>query len=1086
MSSQNILTATDSLIKQNLEQKIDQIHQQTTEQKYQDDILQDITFKRGSNNQIRKFGRQSSNEVFQKTNENDKPNLSNSSKNFPQNEYQHIMKKEYFQDNLNLLQRMIIQIKDFVEQPHKLLNNHTIMLAQIVETLQQLRVCLEKSEQVSEQLTQILKQPQNILAELEKNLENFLNSMANQHKPKEMQINLGSKYKKQLEKTQTDNIQNIILQLQSLIQQYHNAFVKLKNQESKQDREVQNDKSPLDKNKDIPEIEIEAILQKQIDYLQKKRERFKLLKMKEKKKIQQLHLDILILLVRDVIGKKQFVTKKSSINLINKFFIEELIDKKIYPCEILVSNENEDLLIGYKELKQNIYNDLIIQIKYNPTQEELQKDISVIKNLDFSYQHIEIKQNNIHRLTYSLQDCIKITKKLEQLIQHFESDLDFFETDKNFLLIDIKHQIKKMEQKKDTFNISIDFFKFFLRKQKYFICQFSNSKNEIEGIMLQQVNKYEIYKSLQEFILNSIFKIKFDQSLDTCHDQDQSQKGKNIQNEKQDEDGQKDFLTRISKYNFKEFEQLNQENKKEIIWSEASYFNANKDQKFSEKYLKQQKQILFVLQNFEYNLCDYQKGLDFALESLKLRSEIFGDDDLQVAQSQLKVGSNYSNLDDNENALKYLFKSLNILKQDQEKNILFIVNCLDEIGICFKKHFDFQKSLEYLRKSLEIKEHIFYIYDTEIIKSLNIIGLCFLDYGDYDMASKFLIDSFERIGSEKPSIKAEALYPYEECLKICQKIMNDDYELIKYLLNNIGVIHFELNEDKKALEYFLRSMEIEKQIPNQSEQVLAYVLYFISLAYLRLGEYQNSLNSSLKSLNAHKTLQNKCFSKEYSFNISIILYIIGYCYQNTQNIEVASNYFQESEEVNIQIWNDNDPSNAKVERDLVNQNQVKMDSKQSIQKQEEQLALAKQKQIETFLKGKGYIVYERIGSGLFGEVFRAIQNLKRISFSRKNDLTQKVDLSSYQEVELKYRFEKFLFYNVFGISNVTEAIKIISQYDNIVSFILDISENSIDREGTKGIRAGLQKLQNLTNLTLDIRNYQNLSRIVGCKNKEFN
>ncbi|KAL4484702.1 hypothetical protein ABPG74_019879 [Tetrahymena malaccensis] len=100
------------------------------------------------------------------------------------------------------------------------------------------------------------------------------------------------------------------------------------------------------------------------------------------------------------------------------------------------------------------------------------------------------------------------------------------------------------------------------------------------------------------------------------------------------------------------------------------------------------------------------------------------------------------------------------------------------------------------------------------------------------------------------------------------------------------------------------------------------------------------------------------------------------------------------------------------------------------------------------------------------------QELKRIFFNSKNNITNQVDLSSYQEVELDYYecFKKILFYQVFGISDVVKAINIISQQDQIISLILHLGSNKIGSEGTKGIGVGLEILQNLTYLSHDISN----------------
>ncbi|KAL4487962.1 hypothetical protein ABPG72_019914 [Tetrahymena utriculariae] len=748
VTCQNILTTMDSQFKPNREQEIQQSSQQTKEQGNLADNQFDLTIKRKLSNQIQKISRLYYNVDYQIVNKKRKqralisyqPNLPGISQEFPQNstysqrqfiilsdskqdnsddqeqeQYHTIVKKEYYKKRLSILNKMIIQIKNVIAQPQKLLGLHRSMLTQILEALKQLHVILLEHQYTSEKLMQILKQPQNILEELEQNLGPFLQSLNIQEQPKEMQINMGSKYQKQLVQAKTEKIQSMIQQLQSLLQQSQKIFYQkelennstktlndleelqklfqplqnrpeytqqqlqnimaqlnlhknnqqinqtmlyqfgnmldtiksfiqqpekipkklekifkqpqkilnfllkklkqlkkklnqpdlmldklleilnqsidnlglqerlslsqstteiteeqqlknknsdtsqsdIKYQESQQQEEVKRNNSSLNKSQNNLEIqslkEKEKDIEKQ-DFIKQMREDNKLENSEQalKKSINQnqeefLELDNKIisdkqlmqedglqlkntnsdtsqsemkyqeseqqeeakrnnsslnksqnnLEIKYLIEKEKDIEKQDIINqkrednelenteqalqkFINpnqreyldlhskikdypfiideqpmqedeedglyfmppsrkwdvdiiqnsnqfnkykSFLIEELINKQIYLCEILVSNVNEDLFIGYQEFQQSIYIDLIIQVKYNPSQEELQKDITVIKNLDFScFQHIQIEQNKIHVLTYSVQDCVYLSQKLEQFFQNFESD----------------------------------------------------------------------------------------------------------------------------------------------------------------------------------------------------------------------------------------------------------------------------------------------------------------------------------------------------------------------------------------------------------------------------------------------------------------------------------------------------------------------------------------------------------------------------------------------------------------------------------------------------------------------------------------
>ncbi|EAR99169.2 kinase domain protein (macronuclear) [Tetrahymena thermophila SB210] len=106
------------------------------------------------------------------------------------------------------------------------------------------------------------------------------------------------------------------------------------------------------------------------------------------------------------------------------------------------------------------------------------------------------------------------------------------------------------------------------------------------------------------------------------------------------------------------------------------------------------------------------------------------------------------------------------------------------------------------------------------------------------------------------------------------------------------------------------------------------------------------------------------------------------------------------------------------------------------------------------------------------------KELKRKSFGKFQKITEKKILNDCQEVELKYR-SVFDEYDIFcccsypvKISDVTKALKIISNNHNIISLILNLQSNQINEEGAKAIGISLEECHNISllNLILKINN----------------
>ncbi|KAL4482228.1 hypothetical protein ABPG72_018009 [Tetrahymena utriculariae] len=99
------------------------------------------------------------------------------------------------------------------------------------------------------------------------------------------------------------------------------------------------------------------------------------------------------------------------------------------------------------------------------------------------------------------------------------------------------------------------------------------------------------------------------------------------------------------------------------------------------------------------------------------------------------------------------------------------------------------------------------------------------------------------------------------------------------------------------------------------------------------------------------------------------------------------------------------------------------------------------------------------------------KQLKKISFSRDNNITENTNLKDFQEVELNQsnQFKYFLFFTTFGLKHVNKAITHLSSYQNIVSLKLNLNWNRIKVSKIKKYGLGQQKLQNLKYLNINLQ-----------------
>ncbi|KAL4511091.1 hypothetical protein ABPG73_008169, partial [Tetrahymena malaccensis] len=272
-------------------------------------------------------------------------------------------------------------------------------------------------------------------------------------------------------------------------------------------------------------------------------------------------------------SKDTFI-KNNNFDNQKSYIIDKLLENKLYLCQSLAQNEREDLFIGYKNFNSGIYQDLLIKIKFNPSVQELTKDILVMQTLDFSFDHIQIEQNNTHVLFLSLEECIQIDKKLELFVLAIESILNFSKIEKN-LEIDFE-DIQKQQKQQNQFQISTEFLKVFFKDQKYYICEFYNKENH--GIMLQ-ANKNLIIQSFQDYIFNSIFimdeSFSYQQNAAFSLNEEKINQKEDKTSQMQDTSTENDHFTQNKSKNQDQSKSLEGENKQENLKDKDLYQQIN-------------------------------------------------------------------------------------------------------------------------------------------------------------------------------------------------------------------------------------------------------------------------------------------------------------------------------------------------------------------------------------------------------------------------------------------------------------------------------------------------------------------------------
>lgn len=137
---------------------------------------------------------------------------------------------------------------------------------------------------------------------------------------------------------------------------------------------------------------------------------------------------------------------------------------------------------------------------------------------------------------------------------------------------------------------------------------------------------------------------------------------------------------------------------------------------------------------------------------------------------------------------------------------------------------------------------------------------------------------------------SEALDYFQKSLKI-RKAISDNTGMAK-TLNNLGLIHSNLDNYPKAIEYYQKSLEIKQDLDDTSG--IAGGMTNIGNVYLKQSNYYKALSYYEQSLNLYETISaNK--------HIAGIINNIGLIYMDMEDYHMALDYFQRNLLVSNQI-----------------------------------------------------------------------------------------------------------------------------------------------------------------------------------------
>ena len=236
----------------------------------------------------------------------------------------------------------------------------------------------------------------------------------------------------------------------------------------------------------------------------------------------------------------------------------------------------------------------------------------------------------------------------------------------------------------------------------------------------------------------------------------------------------------------------------------------------------------------------------------------------------------------------------NKLKDVKKESII-----LKNIGTALIYKQEFDSSLLYLNKSLEIASGI----DSVILTDLyNLIGATYyykgdfektLKYWDLELAINYKINNKDKIAQNLNNLGVihKNLDQYEKAIKYYQKALKieedeKDTASVARALNNIGNIYFHNRKNyEQAEQYYRKALELYSKLGELEYE--ADLLNNIGIIYYNQSKLQKALNNYTKALKIFTELNRKEKIAETHNNLGLL-------YSKLGNFEIASDFIKKS------------------------------------------------------------------------------------------------------------------------------------------------------------------------------------------------
>ncbi|MDP4219024.1 MAG: tetratricopeptide repeat protein [Bacteroidota bacterium] len=242
--------------------------------------------------------------------------------------------------------------------------------------------------------------------------------------------------------------------------------------------------------------------------------------------------------------------------------------------------------------------------------------------------------------------------------------------------------------------------------------------------------------------------------------------------------------------------------------------------------------------------------------ALDLRKKLFGESDLQTAQSMNDLATLYYHTGNFSAAETLLKDTIQVREKIHDKNDPSIAKSLNDLGAIVYSQGKLNEAEDFFQKSLD-RYQAFYRGDkVDIADALSNIGSVLIlkkDFEKAEIACVHALEMYRRLFGERHismippmtnlaivylnlHLYDEAEMLYQQSLILTKSVYGNNHKFVSEILLNVGSFYSKIGQHQKSIEMHTQSLEIKKRIfgENNFETINSFIS--IGLSLIRAGE----------------------------------------------------------------------------------------------------------------------------------------------------------------------------------------------------------------------------------------------------------